>query len=160
MARTVQDSMRAYTPFGGRCDGEQGYEYQARYERQKRADHLMSDGGTASNFGPNEAQRKKRADHLIAGGISQRRQNLAEHVSAGGTTYNFGPNVQNRQKAFDDRCKQLRALASFRRPTTKISKFIPSMRMMQKVRQTAFDDRRKLLRALAAFRVPAPDLED
>jgi len=59
-----------------------------------------------------------------------------------------------RQKAFDDRCKQLRALASFPHPTSKISKFIPPMRMMQKARQKAFDDRCKQLRALASFRRP------
>jgi len=39
--------------------------------------------------------------------------------------------VKARQKAFDDRCKQLRALASlWRGPTSKISKYIPPMRMM------------------------------
>ena len=89
MARTVQDSMRAYTPFGGRCDGpagEQGYEYQARYERQKRADHLLSAGGTVSNFGPN-VQRQE-----------LRRQSLAEHVSAGGTVANYAPNVRNHKQ--------------------------------------------------------------
>ena len=59
-----------------------------------------------------------------------KRQKLVDHRTSGGTAFDYGLNVKARQKAFDDRCKQLRALASFRRPTSKISKYVPPMRLM------------------------------
>jgi hypothetical protein len=108
MAHAVQDSVTSYTPY----DGPEEERYM-RWKRRKRADHLMSKGGTVSNYGPNVQQnvkaRQKLAEHVSAGGTAsnygpnvraneQRRQNLAGHVSAGGTVANFGPNVQQNEQ--------------------------------------------------------------
>jgi hypothetical protein len=102
MAHTVKEAVKSYTPYEGPAE-----ERHLRYKRQKRAEHLMSDGGTVSNYGPNvqqnEWKREKRADHLMSdGGTASnfgpneaQREKRADHLmSDGGTASNYAPNVR------------------------------------------------------------------